>query len=77
MMNTDSQDNTPGTSMQAHMANPQYLDELPSRPFGGYDWSEHVNVHDLIDALFRSTHRGTRTLIQMGTSDTRTGSGST
>ena len=28
-------------------------DELPSRAFQGWDWSEHSNVKKLIDALFR------------------------
>ena len=28
-------------------------DELPSRPFQGWDWSEHSNVKQLIDALFK------------------------
>ena len=28
------------------------IDDIPSRPFGGRDWSEHANVLRLIDALF-------------------------
>ena len=28
------------------------IDKTPSRPFGGFDWSEHENVVKLIDALF-------------------------
>ena len=38
------------------------IDDLPSRPFKGFDWSEHYNVQKLIVALFgeyEAWYRGT------------------
>ena len=32
--------------------NPGEVDDLPSRPFKGFDWSEHADVSRLIDSLY-------------------------